>query len=178
MAYCSIMTKDLMRLNANYNELLKQQQVHKFTQQNEAPSTPIPPSSLPPPPPLPQYNIAGASNNGLMYPYIQRANEMMPRPMPIMQYQNEYYGYQQNISPYPYMIPAPQPIPLQYPTCIQLKNGDVIGYFANTTVEEWECLLSSNKGQLASFANLIIGALREMVYSQKKHKEDTLERIL
>ena len=70
-----------------------------------------------------------------------------------------------------------QPSPA-FPSNVAIPNGDIIGCLVNMSLEEWDGAMAANKFQLAEFANIVIAGLQQIVFSTKRFKEDSIERIL
>ncbi len=151
-----MITKDLMKLHADYSELLKHPQSSELAHFPLPNGDPRPAAFVSPPPP-----------------------PAVPQSQPQQAYPFAFDGRSAQIqAPVQQPQPTTQPRPVPFPTCVRVLNGDVIGCLISISPEEWEGLITSNRGQMVEFGNLVWTALWQIVSSGKKFKEDIVERIL
>ena len=59
-----------------------------------------------------------------------------------------------------------------------MQTVDYIRKLINISTEEWEGSMSTSNNKLVECAESIIKALEQLVFSNKKFREDTMENIL
>jgi len=177
MNYCLLLTKDLLKLHTDYTELLNK---HKELQASVSNISSIPPNSAPQP-------VSAIERPQITPPPISAPPSFSSIPVMQPPIQNmPFYP-----PPYPFIQPGPlppptpffqqrQPVPQnpKFPDNIPIPNGDIMSVLISMSTEEFEGAMQKNTAQVLEFANLVISGLQQIVFSTKRYKEDSLERIL